>query len=117
VDGVPDSGWCDLFHIFGRYPATWHAWRDLVDWLAANPTADLQTEAELAGFGHPPEDWQDTVTDLAGDTAPIDDDKRPGHQRFVMGLAMDELRGRVPASDVESRILDLVTTQLESEAR
>ncbi|MBD3855031.1 MAG: hypothetical protein IFK92_00640, partial [Acidobacteria bacterium] len=91
------------------------AWQDLTDWLAANPTADLQSEAELAGFGHPPENWQDTVADLVGDTTTTDDDKRPGHQRYVMGLAMDELRGRVPASDVESRILDLVTAQLESE--
>jgi len=115
VDDVPDEGWCDLFHLFGRYPATWHAWRDLTDWLAANPAADLQSEAEIAGFGHPPEDWQDTVADLAGDTTTTDDDKRPGHQRYVMGLAMDELRGRVPASDVESRILDLVSSQLESE--
>jgi len=117
VDTVPDAGWCDLFQLFSRYPATWHAWRDLVDWLAANPTADLQTETEVAGFGHPPEDWQDTVADLAGDTAPIGDDKRLGHQRYVMGLAMDELRGRVPASDVEALILDLVTAQLESKAR
>jgi hypothetical protein len=34
-----------------------------------------------------------------------------------MGLAMDELRGRVSASDVESLIQDLVTTQPESEGR
>jgi len=116
VDTVPDAGWCDLFHLFGRHPATWHAWRDLVDWLAANPTADLQSEAELAGFGHPPEDWSDTVADFAGPAPMIADDKRPTHQRYVMGLAMDELRGRVPVSDVESLIQDLVGAQLEPEA-
>jgi hypothetical protein len=33
-----------------------------------------------------------------------------------MGLAMDELRGRVPASEVESLILELVSAQLEPEA-
>jgi len=116
VDTVPDAGWCDLFHLFGRHPATWHAWRDLVDWLAANPTADFQSEAELAGFGHPPEGWHGTVADLAGDMPPVADDKRPSHQRHLMGLAMDELRGRVPASDVESLILDLAGAQLEPEA-
>jgi len=116
VDTVSDAGWCDLFHIFGRYPATWHAWRDLVDWLATNPAGDFLSEAEVAGFGHPPEDWHDMVADLAGDTLPIDDENRPSHQRYLMGLAMDKLRGRVPASDVESLILDLVGAQLEPEA-
>jgi glutamyl-tRNA(Gln) amidotransferase subunit E len=116
VDEVQDAGWCDLFDLFGRHPVTWHAWRDLVDWLAANPAAEFQTEAELAGFGHPPEDWRDTVADLAGDGPFVDDDKIPSQQRYLMGLVMDELRGRVPASDVESLILDLVGTQLEHEA-
>jgi Glu-tRNA(Gln) amidotransferase subunit E-like FAD-binding protein len=116
VDEVPDTGWCDLFHLFGRHPATWHAWRDLVEWLAANPGADFQSEAELAGFGHPPEDWRDMVSDLAGDGPSFDDDKYTSHQRHLMGLAMDELRGRVPASEVESLILDLVGAQLEPEA-
>jgi glutamyl-tRNA(Gln) amidotransferase subunit E len=116
VDTVSDAGWCDLFHIFGRYPATWHAWRDLVDWLATNPASDFLSEAEVAGFGHPPEDWHDMVADLAGDRLPIDDENRLSHQRYLMGLAMDKLRGRVPASDVESLILDLVGAQLEPEA-
>jgi Glu-tRNA(Gln) amidotransferase subunit E-like FAD-binding protein len=116
VDAVPDEGWCDLFHLFGRHPATWHAWRDLVDWLAANPTADIQSEAEIAGFGHPPEGWRETVAGLAGNAQLDDDEKRPSHQRYVMGLAMDELRGRVPAADVESLILDLVGAQLQPEA-
>jgi Glu-tRNA(Gln) amidotransferase subunit E-like FAD-binding protein len=116
VDAVPDAGWCDLFHLFGRYPATWHAWQDLVDWLAANPSGDFLSEADLAGFGHPPEGWHDTVAHLAGDMPPVADDRRPSHQRYLMGLAMDELRGRVPASDVESLILDLVGAQLEPEA-
>jgi glutamyl-tRNA(Gln) amidotransferase subunit E len=116
VDEVQDAGWCDLFDLFGRHPVTWHAWRDLVDWLAANPAAELQTEAELAGFGQPPEDWRDTVADLAGDGPFVDDDKIPSQQRYLMGLVMDELRGRVPASDVESLILDLVGTELEHEA-
>jgi len=56
------------------------------------------------------------VADLAGNTPPVADDKRPSHQRYLMGLAMDELRGRVSASDVESLILDLVGAQLEPEA-
>ena len=116
VDTVPDSGWCDLFHLFGRYPATWHAWQDLVDWLAANPAADFQTEAEIAGFGHPPKDWRDTVADFAGSMPPSDDERRLSHQRYVMGLAMDELRGRVPAPEVESLVQDLVGAQLEPEA-
>ena len=117
VDGVPDAGWCDLFHLFGRYPSTWQAWEDLVDWLAANPMADLQSEAELAGFGQPPEEWRSKVADLAKNMPPVADDMLASHQRYIMGLAMDELRGRVSASDVESLIQDLATTQLESEGR
>ena len=116
VDPVPDSGWCDLFHLFERYPATWHAWRDLVDWLAANPAADFQTEAEIAGFGHPPKDWRDTVAGFAGSVSHFDDEKRMSQQRHVMGLAMDELRGRVAAPEVESLIQNLVGAELEPEA-
>jgi glutamyl-tRNA(Gln) amidotransferase subunit E len=116
VDAVPDSGWCDLFHLFGRHPATWHAWRDLVEWLADNPSADFLSEAELAGFGHSPEGWRDTVAHLTGKALPVDDDKLASHQRYMMGLAMDELRGRVPASEVERLIFDLLGAQFAPEA-
>jgi glutamyl-tRNA(Gln) amidotransferase subunit E len=115
VDAIPDSGWCDLFHLFGRYPATWQAWQDLVEWLAANPETDFQAEAELAGFGHPPGGWRDTVVDVIGDKSTTAEDTRSTHQRFFMGLAMDELRGRVPATEVEAFVLELIGAHLATE--
>jgi len=115
VDAVPDAGWCDLFLLFGRHPATWHAWHDLVGWLASNPSADLLTEAQLAGFGEPPDNWQDTIAKVVRDSAAMDE-KNQSQLRYLMGLAMDELRGRVPASEVESTIQDQVGAQLVPEA-
>ena len=97
VDSVSEAGWCDLFHLFVKHPEARQAWRDLVEWLVEHPSADLMAEAELAGFGNAPDGWRTTVADLAGDASQVPEEAREGRQRYVMGLAMDELRGRVPA--------------------
>jgi glutamyl-tRNA(Gln) amidotransferase subunit E len=115
VDEVPDSDWCDLFRLFARNPAAWQAWRDLVEWLAADRPIDFLTEAELAGFGGPPDDWRDTVTRITGAIDTSIGQVSQSRHRYLMGLAMDELRGFVSAEDVGSLIRELVGTSLVEE--
>lgn len=115
VDAISDDGWRDLFHIFGRHPMAWEAWHDLVSWLAAGHSSGFSADVEVAGFGHPPDEWPDTVKNLSEHglrTCARGD--REAAVRYLMGHAMDELRGRVPAAEVESVIRDLV---LAREAR
>ena len=108
VDTISDQGWCDLFLLFGRHPMAWEAWRDLVLWLAAGHGEGFLTDVEVAGFGHPPEEWRDTVRGLAEQGLRIcPGEDRETAVRYLMGRAMDELRGRVPAAEVESAIRDL----------
>jgi glutamyl-tRNA(Gln) amidotransferase subunit E len=112
VDEVPDSGWCDLFRLFARNPAAWQAWRDLVEWLAADRPVDFLAEAELAGFGGPPDDWRDRVTRITEEIEASVGELSQSRQRYLMGLVMDELRGLVSAEDVESLIGQVVGTSL-----
>jgi glutamyl-tRNA(Gln) amidotransferase subunit E len=109
VDEVPDSGWCALFELFTREPVTWEAWRDLTEWLIRRPDDDLLETAQAAGFGIEPEDWRERVGTLilearSGPAAGID-----RQHRFMMGLAMDELRGRVFARDVAHEVRERTT--------
>jgi glutamyl-tRNA(Gln) amidotransferase subunit E len=114
VDTVADAGWRALFHLFMKHPETRHAWRDLVEWLIAHPTGDLLGEAELAGFGSPPDGWPTTVADLAGGLLQVPDETRDSRLRYLMGLAMDELRGRVPALEIDGLIRELLGAQVET---
>jgi glutamyl-tRNA(Gln) amidotransferase subunit E len=116
VDTVADEAWCDLFDLFGRYPTTWQAWRDLVEWLVADPPTSFLQEAGVAGFGSPPDGWRETVAKQVEASSDVVDQASPAGRRCLMGRAMDELRGRVPAAEVEASILDLVGATLAPEA-
>ena len=114
VDTISDEGWCDLFHLFGRHPMAWEAWRDLVAWLAAGHGEGFLTDVQVAGFGYPPEGWSDTVKSLAEQgLRTCSGGNHESTVRCLMGRAMDELRGRVPAAEVESIICDLATAEIE----
>jgi glutamyl-tRNA(Gln) amidotransferase subunit E len=115
VDAISDEGWCDLFHLFRRHPMTWEAWRDLVAWLAAAHGDGLLADAQMAGFGQPPGGWEDTVKVLAEEGFQACAGKsRETTVRYLMGRAMDELRGRVPAAEVESAIRELAAAGVET---
>jgi hypothetical protein len=87
----------------------WEAWRDLVEWLARHPDGGLQDAAQLAGFGQIPDGWHDRVDELQRDAAgPSDSERR---ERWLVGRAMDELRGRVPATEVAGLVRDLVPAE------
>ncbi len=117
VDTISDEGWCDLFFVFGRHPMAWEAWRDLVLWLAAGHGEGFLTDVEVAGFGHPPEEWRDTVKGLADQGLKIwPGEDREITVRYLMGRAMDELRGRVPAAEVESAIRDITAAEFRQQS-
>ncbi len=107
VDRVPGEAWVTLFALVAERPVLWEVRRDLLEILASDPGADLRAAVLGRGLGTPPEGWEDRVRELAA-TA------RPGHPdgtveqrvRFLMGRAMERLRGRVPAREVLAVILD-----------
>jgi Glu-tRNA(Gln) amidotransferase subunit E-like FAD-binding protein len=108
VEAVPDRGWRELFDLLTHHPVLWQAWRDLTEWLVENPTDDLRTAAAAAGFGEPPDGWQEDASTLL-DREPPDHATDPdGRFRFLMGRVMDDLRGRVPASEVEVVVRDAI---------
>ena len=124
VDGIPDERWCEFFQAVGARPVLWQAWERIVRMMAAapaQPVADLVCEARL---GSAPDGWKDRAQTAVAEATrrlhrPAALEQAPGGEaaaaaradaardrlfRFAMGLAMDELRGQVPALDVASAI-------------
>jgi len=117
VDAITDEGWCDLFRLLSHHPMAWEAWCDLVSWLAAGHDTGFLADAQVAGFGQPPEGWRDTVKGLAEQGLQACTGKsQETTVRYLMGRAMDELRGRVPAADVESAIRELAATGIAQQS-
>ncbi len=101
VDEVPDRAWCEFFTLVTRQPVIWEAWRDLVEWVLIHPDQSLIEDAATAGFGAPDGDWRETVIGLTEGRSPDHDDgSLDQRHRFLMGLVMDELRGRVKATEI-----------------
>jgi len=117
VDAISDEGWCDLFRVFSRHPMAWEAWQDLVGWLAAGHDHGFLTDVQMAGFGRPPDGWREKLATLAEEALPTNSNvgQEPA-QRFLMGCAMDELRGRVPVADVAATIGELITARAGDQA-
>jgi len=109
VDEVADSAWCDFFSLCGVRPVIWESWRDLVEWLVIHPDGDIFVDAAMAGFGIEPKDWRDTVAAMVASAASHDDGDEGGRFRWLMGVVMNELRGRVPAARVAAELRALVT--------
>jgi Glu-tRNA(Gln) amidotransferase subunit E-like FAD-binding protein len=105
VDSVSDTAWCDFFLLCGVRPVIWEAWRDLVEWLVTHPGGDIFEEAALAGFGIEPENWRDRVIEIMESVKPDHPVAGDEHVfRFFMGRAMDQFRGRVPATEAAAEI-------------
>ncbi len=116
VDGIPDGRWCEFFRAVAATPVLWQAWDRIIRLMAAAPeraVADIVCDAPL---GSAPDGWTERVKTKVSDAAsrlyrpvpagpgPDADAARERLFRFAMGLAMDELRGQVPALDVASAI-------------
>jgi glutamyl-tRNA(Gln) amidotransferase subunit E len=105
VDQVPVDGWIELFNLIGRLPVIWEARDDLATWMAENPEHEVETYVHDFGLGRAPEDWRDRIPSLiAGHDLDHPDGSADQRLRFLLGLAMTGLRGKVPAIEVETAI-------------
>jgi glutamyl-tRNA(Gln) amidotransferase subunit E len=125
VDAIPDEQWCRLFEGVAACPVIWEAWEALVRALAASPGRGVDAIVTELRLGVAPGAWQGLVAAAVADArARL---YRPGGDdrlfRFAMGLAMRELRGRVPALEVADAVRQAidggakVTAGLSAEAR
>jgi Glu-tRNA(Gln) amidotransferase subunit E-like FAD-binding protein len=114
VDGVPDERWSELFDAAADRPVLWQAWAEIVRAMAAAPGVAVATIVAGLELGRAPDDWRRRVTEaIAAARAAL---YAPGADRlfrFSMGLAMRELRGKVPALDVAGA----VTAEIEGGGR
>ncbi len=113
VERISDARWCELFRAIGARPVLGDVILPLVADMArhrARPVAEL---VEQQGFGRAPELWRDDLRQLVAARLPDHPDGtwRQRH-RFLMGVAMKTLRGRVPARDVARALQDLLEQQV-----
>jgi glutamyl-tRNA(Gln) amidotransferase subunit E len=98
VDAIPEPRWIDFFTATAQRPVLWEAWEMIVRAMAASPGQAVAALIDRLQLGAAPDGWRERAS-----TA-VDEARRrlyaPGDERlfrFAMGLAMRELRGRVPA--------------------
>ncbi len=101
VDGMAPTAWVELFRLFANMPVSREAWRLLVTALAMNPGRTLPEIVRELGIGEPPAGWQQELIELARTARPDHPDGTADQlRRYLMGRAMESLRGRVPARTV-----------------
>ncbi len=108
VDAVSPERWCELFRATGERPVLWQARSELVRRLASAPDLGVDDVISAAGLGAEPEGWAERWARAARHADPTARAQhRPEgartekpHLRYLMGQAMAELRGRVPAARV-----------------
>jgi glutamyl-tRNA(Gln) amidotransferase subunit E len=103
VDGITDRAWCEFFELTSANQAIMEAWKRIVEEMAREPE---QTPGEIIaemGLGTPPEAWSNGLNNIVETRKPDHPDGSADQRfRFFMGVAMDELRGRVRAVEVAS---------------
>jgi len=105
VDAIDAFGWIDLFALAERDPVLWEADDELVRWMAENPANGVEVYVTNSGLGKRPDNWRDRISAWVAESTLDHPDGSDGQRvRFLLGTAMDELRGRVPAIDVEDAI-------------
>jgi glutamyl-tRNA(Gln) amidotransferase subunit E len=106
VDEIADDRWCELFDAAARLPLLWEAWAPVVRAVAADASKSVAEIVEGIGLGCAPKAWKRGVKAAVGEARgrlyrPGGDDRL---FRFAMGLAMRELRGKVPALEVADAV-------------
>ena len=105
VDTITTEAWIEFFNLVTRSPVIWEAREDLAAWMAENPEHEVEAYVRDFGLGRAPDDWLGRVADLVKNN---DLDHPDGGEeqrfRFFLGLAMTELRGKVPGTEVENAI-------------
>ena len=85
----------------------WQAWQIIIRQMAAGRPAE-QTVAELLAelqLGVEPPGWQEELAEVLGSAQPdFPDGSDEQRSRFLMGLAMARLRGKVPARQVVAMV-------------
>ena len=78
---------------------------DVFRWMAENPHHSIGDYTSAAGLGRRPDNWRDRVARWVAESRPDHPDGSDDQKiRFLLGAAMSELRGRVPAREVEDAI-------------
>ncbi len=105
IDAVTDDQWVSWFRFLRQHPVLAEDSTRAVRWMARHPGHDPKGFLEASGGGIPPDDWRKRVTRHATTRRPDHPDGTTAqHRRFLMGLAMDGLRGRVRAHDVQQAL-------------
>ncbi|MCG6962716.1 MAG: Glu-tRNA(Gln) amidotransferase subunit GatE [Acidobacteria bacterium] len=107
IDRIADAQWLRFFEILESSPVIWEARSRLVEVMAGSPATDPGELASSLDLGNAPEGWRERVVSLARTSVLDHSNGRPGQRlRFLMGLAMYELRGKVSAHAVENLLLE-----------
>jgi glutamyl-tRNA(Gln) amidotransferase subunit E len=105
VDSVPDERWRQLFEAASERPVLWQAWERIVRAMAAAPDQDVAAIVADLALGQSPEAWRHRVAAaVTAASARLYAPRADRLVRFSMGLAMRELRGKVPALEVAGAV-------------
>ncbi len=105
VDRISEQRWCELTNLLAEKPVLWEAWKPLVTRLATQPELAAKAAVTALGHGSEPPDWRQRVASAAASRQPDHPDGSPEQrQRFLMGVLMAELRGKVPAREVAATL-------------
>jgi len=111
VDLVTATQWRELFTVWRDAPVVAQAWRQTVEWRTAHPEISLRLYLDEAGFGSPPDGWEERVRALVATASPDHPDGTTCQRlRFLNGRALATLRGRVSAQAVIAVIREELET-------
>lgn len=106
VDAITDEQWVSWFSLCQANPVLAEDNNQGIKWMARNPGLSPNTYLESNHVGIAPDGWQEAISRHTATQRPDHPDGTAAQQRrFLMGLAMKDLRGRVPARDVQ-QVLD-----------
>ncbi len=101
VDAITDEQWISWFLILRQHPVAAEDNNQAIRWMARRPGRDPQDYLNAADIGVRPDHWLQDVTRRATKSQPDHPDGTADQRhRFLMGVSMKGLRGRVPARDV-----------------
>ena len=107
VDAIDDSRWCDLFRNIQENSTLSEVWKFVTTQSARRPDHSVKDIIEKNKLGTVPEEWKIELRDLIRNQEPDHATGEPQQRyRFLMGLAMSKLRGRVPAKTVSKTLIE-----------
>jgi glutamyl-tRNA(Gln) amidotransferase subunit E len=105
VDSIPFARWVELFRLAGERPVLWEAGERIVVAIAAAPERPVAEIVAGDALGAAPARWREKVAGALAAAGGRVAEREPGKVvRLALGLAMDELRGKVPAVEVAAAL-------------